>query len=125
MARTKTQSDGAIAEIRRILISRAKKGELITYSDLVGRIRDRKVNPNSSLLSLWLSEISEGEYQAGRGLLSAVVVRKGPRRRGIPGIGFFKLTPLSRCKPENHAKCWRRAVDKVFAHWRRHRRGIE
>jgi hypothetical protein len=122
MAKTKTQGHGAIAEIRRILIRRAKMGKTITYSDLAGRIRDGRIIPQSPMLSGWLSLLSEAEYKAGRGLLSAVVVRKKPPRRGIPGIGFFRLVPVSRCKPENQAKCWRRAVGKVFAYWQRHPR---
>jgi hypothetical protein len=122
MAKANTQGDRAIAEIRRILTSRAKKGKTMTYSDLAERVQSVRVVPKSSVLSGWLTLISEEEYKAGRGLLSALVVRKKPPHRGIPGIGFFRLAPVSRCKPENCEKCWRRAVDKVFGYWRHHPR---
>jgi hypothetical protein len=111
--------DGATIErIRQILITQAKRRHLISYSDLAARLKPR-LAPNSPQLSGWLTIISRSEYASGRGLLSAVVVRKRGKSLGIPGRGFFtNLASMLSCRQgEIQPKCWRRAVDKVFKYW--------
>jgi hypothetical protein len=78
-----------------------------------------KLIPNSRLLARWLCQISEDEYDSGRGLLSAVVVYKHGDRLGIPGEGFFKLRPMVRCPKERWRECWQREVERVFKYWQR------
>jgi hypothetical protein len=111
----------ALRRIRAILVSRAKRGGLITYSDLARRIRPRVI-PNSIQLSDWLTTISLAEYSARRGLLSAVVVRKRRKKGfGIPGVGFFAKLPLRIRKREDRRKCWQREVENVWGYWKSHR----
>jgi hypothetical protein len=111
-----------LQKIRAILVSRAKRGGLITYSDLARRIRPRPI-PNGRQLSAWLTSISLTEYNAGRRLLSAVGVRRHRKQGfGIPGVGSFtKFPPLRFYKREDKRKCWERSVDKVWGYWK-HRR---
>ena len=59
---------------------------LIFYSDLVKRIKSCALEPYGEPLATMLGEISTDEDAAGRGLLTAVVVRK---EDGRPGRGFF------------------------------------
>ena len=118
-----TERTDTMQKIRTILVSRAKRGGLITYSDLARRIRPRVI-PNSSQLSDWLTAISLAEYSARRGLLSAVVVRKHRKKGlGIPGVGFFTKLPLQIHKREDRRKCWQREVEKVYRYWKHHGAG--
>jgi hypothetical protein len=127
IAKTKIPHDRphpAIQEIRSILVDRARHRDLISYSDLVSRIRSIRLIARSSFLADLLTVISREEYAAGRGLLSAVVVKKTRHGLGIPGTGFFsRLAPVSNCRKENWPQCWRREVDKVFECWRGRRAG--
>jgi hypothetical protein len=114
----------ARAEIRQILVDRARHRDLISYSDLVSRIRSIRLIARSSFLADLLTVISREEYAAGQGLLSAVVVKNTRHGLGIPGTGFFsRLAPVSNCRKENWPQCWRREVDKVFECWRGRRAG--
>jgi hypothetical protein len=122
-AKTKTSYDRphpAIQEIRRILDDRARQRDLISYSDLVSRVRSVRLIARSKFLADVLTVISSEEYAAGRGLLSAVVVQKTRHGLGIPGNGFFsRLAPVSGCAKENWSKCWKRELHKVFQYWQR------
>jgi hypothetical protein len=112
----------AAAEIRSILVNRARRSELITYSVLVNQIRSIRLIARSALLADLLTTISGEEYVAGRGLLSAVVVERTRNGGcGIPGRKFF-TTFMPSCKPKDWQKCWRREVDKVFKYWHGRRR---
>jgi hypothetical protein len=113
------QRDRALREIRRILISQAKRGEPIAYLDLTKRVKSMRLIPNSFVLHKLLCSISMEEHSARRGLLSAVVVHKHGDRLGIPGKGFFKLPPMMIYKREEWPDCWRRELDIVFKYWRR------
>jgi hypothetical protein len=92
--------DQALSVLKRI----ASKGEVITYSELARQITVVDVPPNSDVLALMLDEISRAEDQAGRGMLSAVVIHKNDDY--LPGEGFFKLA----------AVLGRAASDKVAFH---------
>jgi hypothetical protein len=111
------------AEIRRILVDRARRRDLITYSDLVSRIRSVRLIARSKLLADLLTAISIEECVAGRGLLSAVVVERTRNGGfGIPGRKFF-TTFMPSCEQDDWPKYWRREVDKVFEYWRGRRAG--
>jgi hypothetical protein len=60
----------------------------MTYGDLAGLITVVRLDPNSDALFQILDKISTAEDVAGRGMLSAVVIRVDT---SVPGEGFFKL----------------------------------
>jgi hypothetical protein len=100
-------------EILRILIKKAKQARLITYRELSSQLHTAKLAANGPHLSSLLTSISLAESEAGRGLLSAIVVRKDS---GIPGVGFFR-----RCTPgvkvRDFRRRWEAELAKVFNEW--------
>jgi hypothetical protein len=110
-------SHPAQKEIRRILVNRAKKTELITYKELTKLIRTIKLVPNSKILSDLLTSISYDEKAAGRGLLSAIVIRKTRTGNGMPGKGFFRKFAAG-VQRKNFRRHWEKEHDKVFKVWR-------
>lgn len=78
--------DAAKEEARQAIMEVASDGGLIFYSDLVKQIRSCDLEPYGEPLAKMRGEISTEEDLAGRGLLTAVVVRK---EDGRPGRGFF------------------------------------
>ncbi len=101
--------------VRTTLIEVAKHKGTIAYSD-VARIADLHVR-NQTFFRL-LDDISTAEHEAGRPLLTAVVVRK---KDGMPGQGFFKLaTRLGHHRAVAAKKLdWIRERDRVYAQWDR------
>jgi hypothetical protein len=75
-------------EAREIMRLRAKRGDPISYSELVAQIRSVAMDAHDPRLAHFLGEISRAEDEKGRGLLTAVVVHK---HDGFPGDGFFEL----------------------------------
>jgi len=75
-------------EIRQILIACAKLGNTVTYSELISKVKTIELEPQLYALAEMLGEISTAEDNAGRGLLTVLVVRKGDM---MPGQGFFNL----------------------------------
>ena len=62
-------------EMRQALIQRAKVRGMISYSELVKKITEIELEPDSYALAAMLGEISIEENTAGRGMLSVIVVR--------------------------------------------------
>ena len=115
-------SDPTEAEIRYILVNVARVKGLITYSELVKRVKNYKMNPNIVTLANKLTSISKREHALGRGLLSAVVIRKKMPEQGIPGSGFFnRLAPFLKCRGQTKRVCWQRHLDQVYNAWNRRR----
>ena len=85
--------DEAKEEARRAIMEVASDGSCIFYSDLVKQISSCDLEPYGEPLAKMLGEISTQEDIAGRGLLTAVVVRKEDAR---PGRGFFDKLALDR-----------------------------
>jgi hypothetical protein len=103
-------------KIRRILVKVAKQRESISYSKLASLIDTAGLVPHSARLSGFLTTLSEKESDAGRGLLSVIVVRKGT---GLPGVGFFRRF-IPEAKPKDFRKAWERELAKVHHSWRGH-----
>lgn len=78
----------------------AREGGTISYEDLVA---DAGIPPDLHLAPL-LREISTEEDAAGRGMLTAVVVR---RSTGLPGGGFFDLAARLGRDTTDRDRCWR------------------
>jgi hypothetical protein len=102
------------AEIRAVLQAVAREQGTLTYADLVGRLTSAALAPNDPALGRLLGEISRAEAAAGRGMLSAVVVRQGAER---PGHGFFRLAAqLGRSTADPDAG-WIAELHAVYAAW--------
>ena len=99
--------------VREKLIAVAKHRDTVFYSG-VARLADLPVR-SRSLFQL-LDEISTHEHEAGRPLLTAVVVRK---EDGMSGQGFFKLaTRLGHHREgEDRKRYWIWERDRVYAEW--------
>lgn len=100
-------------EIRRILGGVARPpGRLISYSDLVARVKTVALTPDSHALHEMLGEISIEEDTGGRGMLSVIVVHKVGDQK--PGRGFFELAQqLGRDASDTDA-CWVTELSKVY-----------
>ena len=59
-----------------ILERRAKRGDPITYSDLVDQITSVHMEAHDVRLAHFLGELSEDEHLSGRPLITALVVHK-------------------------------------------------
>ena len=79
----------AKGEVRATLVERARHRALITYSELARNVTGVELPTEgwSGHLFWLLGQIAMDEAQAGRPLLSALVVRK---QEGTPGLGFFQ-----------------------------------
>ena len=71
-----------------ILCKRAKRRDPITYSDFVQRITAVRMDAHSHRLRIMMGELSTAEREAGRPLITALIVHKDDLR---PGQGFFQL----------------------------------
>jgi hypothetical protein len=80
--------DAARKEIEQILRRTARNQTTTTYSAVVEEVTALTLRPDSEVLASLLDDISRDENNAGRGMLSAVVVHADD---GLPGDGFFKL----------------------------------
>lgn len=62
-----------------------------------------------------LDEISDEEDQAGRGMLSVIVVHKSGDQK--PGSGFFKLAKKLGRETSDTDKCWIEELNRVYSYW--------
>ena len=92
----------------------AGQRELITYTELSRWIEDETGNSipvSSSKMNDMLDDIGKRESQAGRGMLSALVVRQKER---TPGRGFFKSAEGCGTTDEERREFWQKEVNKVY-----------
>ncbi len=76
-------------EIRRILVEVGRAGNVIAYSELVAKVRTVQFQAHDLRLDNMLYDIPTEEDEAGRGLLSVIVVHKSGDQK--PGKGFFEM----------------------------------
>lgn len=104
-------------EIRSILIELAKSPHTtITYTGLTEKIVSANFVPNSNTLSELLTEISREEYDAGRWMLSALVVRQDRDMNGFIDVAAQLGRDVS--APE---KFWSEEIDRVRDYWQNHK----
>lgn len=110
--------DEAQLELRVILEQTARRHDTITYEEAGRAISMKPLAAGDPLLHQLLKWIMEQEYQAGRGMLSAVVVHKGGNQ--IPGADFFRqacrLKSLA-SEPDDKHEFWQHEVDRVWDYW--------
>lgn len=112
---TEDQWNSAKAEARCAMIAVAQREDVIAYSDLVHKVSSCQLEPNGALLAHMLGEISSAEDEAGRGLLTAVVVHKGGDMR--PGPGFFRLARSRGRQFKDEDQFWIDELHDVYRSW--------
>ena len=89
---------------------------MISYTDFMHQIRSISFDtPHDSRLPQFLAEISTEEAKAGRGMMTALIVRKTGDQR--PGGGFFQLAKRLGYEVSDPEEFWLEEVNKVFASW--------
>jgi hypothetical protein len=101
--------------MRHILIERAKLRGMMPYSELVQKLESIRLEANSYALFAMLGEVSREEDQAGRGMLTVIVVHKSGDMQ--PGPGFFELAQLLGRDTSDILACWVAELKKVHAYW--------
>ena len=114
----RAEVENAHLEIYDILVSVAKAQTLISYSELVDKVRSCRIHHQSRILANILDQISRSEYEAVRGMLSAVVVRKQKRGYGIPGNGFFSTAGVLKTISGTRRDFWEQEREEVYSHWK-------
>lgn len=108
--------EAAKAEGKAALAECARAKKMISYPDFMHHIRSISFEtPHDSRLPQLLAEISTEEAKAGRGMMTALVVRKNSDQR--PGGGFFELAERLAMMYLIAKSFWIGEVTKVFASW--------
>jgi hypothetical protein len=104
----------AKAEGKAALAQCARERKMISYTEFIHHICSISFEtPYDSRLPQFLAEISMEEAKAGRGMMTALVVRKNGDR--MPGQGFFELAGRLGYDVSDPEKFWIEQVNKVFA----------
>jgi hypothetical protein len=107
--------ESAKAETLEILKAKASERGMITYGDLAKEITSSRFEPHEYALWSLIGEISEAEDDAGRGLLSALVVHKHGDLE--PGRGFYELAAERGRDMSDKTKGWIAELHKVHEYW--------
>jgi len=107
--------NAAKKEARAAMIQRAKVRGMISYSELVKEIKSIGFAAHDQRLFHMLGEISEEEAEAGRGMLTVLVVHKTGDMQ--PGPGFFELAEGLGRNTSDILKCWVEELHKVHGYW--------
>ena len=102
-------------EAREAIIERARTESTISYSELAGRITSIRVQADSHALAALLGEISRNEHEAGRGLLSVLVVHKTGDM--MPGPGFYQLAEELGEDAHDRERYWVEEFKRVTSNW--------
>jgi hypothetical protein len=102
-------------EVRLILVERAKRRQMIPYSELVGLVGSVQFTPHDQRLFALLGQVSVEESEQGRPLLSVLVVHKTGDMK--PGPGFFEMAKALGRDTKDADKAWIVETQKVFQYW--------
>lgn len=105
-------------ELRRLLIGVAKSKSVIAYSEVVGRLSAINFEPDDHRFHRMLDALSTAEDEAGRGLMTVLVVHKSGDYR--PGPGFFELASQRGRDVTDLDKTWLTELRSVWAYWLAH-----
>ena len=112
----KTQWEAFKAEARAILVAEATRRGMITYGDLAKQMTTIPVEAHDMVLWEIIGDVGRDEEQAGRGILSVLVVHKHGDME--PGGGFYDLAKFFGRKTTDRTKCFVEEMHKVHAVWR-------
>jgi hypothetical protein len=102
--------EAAKEEARGLMRDRAVRRRPLIYSELVEGMTAIRLEPRDPRLAHFLGQISREEHNAGRGLLTALVVHK---HDGLPGDGFFELAAELGRSTTDRVKCWLAEIDRL------------
>src|SRR5262249_43143082 len=104
--------DSAKREARALMAAAATSSQgTMTYGEVASKLVSISVRPDDPIFHELLGEVAREENGAGRGILSAVVVRKGGDKR--PGSGFFRLAKELGRDTSDHERCWLDELKRV------------
>ena len=106
--------DEIVREIEAVLVECCRHKKTMTYGDVAASVNSVRLNPRHPWLHEFLDDISREEDGQGRGMLSAVVVRKDT---GFPGEGFYRLARKLGRDVSDKTRFWRQEFDRVTANW--------
>jgi len=107
--------NAAEKQAKAILQKVARAKDTIAYSELTATITAISFDPDEYAFHAFLGEISEEEDDAGRGLMTVMVVHKGGDM--MPGPGFFELAQSRGRNISNRLACWTNELNAVYAAW--------
>lgn len=107
--------DAAKDEARAAMIEVARQGRTMSYTRLAQKIMICQLEPRDVRLAHMLGEISTEEDEAGRGMLTVVVVHKTGDMK--PGPGFFELAESLGRDVSDTDRCWIEESRKVYEVW--------
>ena len=110
-----SQWDAARDEVREILIRTAGAGTDLTYTDLCRQISAIRIEPHDYALPHLLGEVLREEHEAGRPLLTVLVVYKDGDK--MPGPGFFALAEELGYDCSDRLRFWIEHLNLVHAFW--------
>ena len=109
--------EAAKAEGKAALAECARTKTFIAYGEFMQRISSISFKtPHDRRLPQFLAEISTEEAQAGRGMITALVVSTD--KGAMPGRGFFKLAKRLGYDVADPKNFWIEEVNRVFASWK-------
>jgi hypothetical protein len=110
--------EAAKAEGKAALAECARDRQMISYTEFISHICSISFEtPWDSRLPHFLAEISTEEAKAGRGMMTALIVRKNGDQK--PGRGFFELARRLGYDVSDPEIFWLEQVNKVFASWQK------
>jgi hypothetical protein len=115
-----TQWQSGVDEAVAILSERASREDPITYSELAARLRTVTIGYHSQAMDDLLVDVSTQEHEAGRPLLSVMVVHKYGDQE--PGNGFYTLAEWLGFKFSDRQAFWIAEFNRVTEYWRRNYR---
>ncbi|WP_210253096.1 hypothetical protein [Beijerinckia sp. L45] len=113
---------GDVTRVRALLIAAARRGEPLSYSDLLDRLGHRFTRPKMRAVCRTLDAIDAAGVAAGEPELAVLVVREVD---GLPGQGWWTAGPPFR---EGYGGAWsgpealvfvRALQDRAFRFWSR------
>ncbi|MGI9306945.1 MAG: hypothetical protein ACR2P5_06535 [Gammaproteobacteria bacterium] len=116
--------DGNRAEIRQKMVDAAKNASTLSYGDLFSPYgMDMGYDSQRALAGTFLGEICAEEHNAGRHLLSVLVVHADDKK---PGDGFFGLADelgfsINKRSPSNKkTEFFVKQLKLVYDYWAKH-----
>lgn len=108
--------DAAKAEAKEILAERASLRGMMAYSDLAQQVTALNFDAGDPRFNRWfLRDISVEEYQAGRGMMTALVVHHDGDMQ--PGPGFYELAEELGLDTSDITACWVTELHRVHRAW--------
>jgi hypothetical protein len=106
----------AKAEAKVILSERARVRGMMAYSDLALQITSLDFDAGDPRFNRWfLREVSVEEFQAGRGMMTALFVHRDGDME--PGPGFYELAEELGLDVTDITACWISELHRVHRAW--------